>query len=137
MKSRKLLLSLAVFFLVGAFAPAKATPFVEGEGEEGTEPTITGWHQIGPNNVAGRVRTLMFDKFNDDVIYACSPSGGLFVSVNDGNISQMCVFAEDEELAVEEPLKAIDVMKTESFMLEQEKAFILNQKLVKNISKQV
>ncbi len=85
MKSRKLLLSLAVFFLVGAFAPAKATPFVEGEGEEGTEPTITGWHQIGPNNVAGRVRTLMFDKFNDDVIYACSPSGGLFVSVNDGN----------------------------------------------------
>ncbi len=85
MKSRKLLLSLAVFFLVGAFAPAKATPFVEGEGEEGTEPTITGWHQIGPNNVAGRVRTLMFDKFNDGVIYACSPSGGLFVSVNDGN----------------------------------------------------
>lgn len=85
MKSRKLLLSLAVFFLVGAFAPAKATPFVEGEGEETTDPVITGWHQIGPNNVAGRVRTIMFDKFNDGVIYACSPAGGLFVSVNDGN----------------------------------------------------
>lgn len=95
MKSRKLLLSLAVFFLVGAFAPAKATPFVEGEGE-GAEPTITGWHQIGPNNVAGRVRTLMFDKFNDDVIYACSPSGGLFVSVNDGNNWQEIPLGEGE-----------------------------------------
>ena len=31
--------------------------------------------------------------------------------------SQMCVFAEDEELAVEEPLKAIDVMKMESFVM--------------------
>lgn len=96
MKSRKLLLSLAVFFLVGAFAPAKATPFVEGEGDEGTEPAITGWHQIGPNNVAGRVRTLMFDKFNDGVIYACSPTGGLFVSVNDGNNWQEIPLGEGE-----------------------------------------
>ena len=96
MKSRKLLLSLAVFFLVGAFAPAKATPFVEGEGEETTDPVITGWHQIGPNNVAGRVRTIMFDKFNDGVIYACSPAGGLFVSVNDGNNWQEIPLGNDE-----------------------------------------
>lgn len=85
MKSRKLLLGLAVFFLVGAFASAKATPVVMTEGEEVTDSTIVGWHQIGPDNVAGRVRTIMFDKFNDGVIYACSPTGGLFVSVNDGN----------------------------------------------------
>ena len=84
MKSRKLLLGLAVFFLVGAFAPAKATPIATAEGEGDTNQVITGWHQIGPNNVAGRVRTIMFDKFNDNVIYACSPAGGLFVSVNDG-----------------------------------------------------
>jgi hypothetical protein len=85
MKSRKLLLSLAVFFLVGAFASAKASPIAIAEGEEVTDSTLTGWHQIGPNNVAGRVRTIMFDKFNDGVIYACSPTGGLFISVNDGN----------------------------------------------------
>ena len=96
MKSRKLLLSLAVFFLVGAFAPAKATPITAVEGEEVVDSTITGWHQIGPNNVAGRVRTIMFDKFNDGVIYACSPAGGLFVSVNDGNNWQEIPLGEGE-----------------------------------------
>lgn len=36
MKSRKLLLSLAVFFLVGAFVPTKASSLMysEGEGED-------------------------------------------------------------------------------------------------------
>ncbi len=95
MKSRKLLLSLAVFFLVGAFASAKATPVSMTEGEEITDP-IVGWHQIGPDNVAGRVRTIMFDKFNDGVIYACSPTGGLFVSVNDGNNWQEIALGEGE-----------------------------------------
>ncbi len=95
MKSRKLLLSLAVFFLVGAFASAKATPVSIAEGEEITDP-IVGWHQIGPDNVAGRVRTIMFDKFNDGVIYACSPTGGLFVSVNDGNNWQEIALGEGE-----------------------------------------
>lgn len=84
MKSRKLLLSLAVFLLFGAFASANANPVVMTEGEEITDSTIVGWHQIGPDNVAGRVRTILFDKFNDGVIYACSPAGGLFISVNDG-----------------------------------------------------
>ncbi len=96
MKSRKLLLSLAVFFLVGAFAPAKATPTTAVEGEEVTDPIVTGWHQIGPNNVAGRVRTIMFDKFNEGVIYACSPAGGLFISVNDGNNWQEIPLGEGE-----------------------------------------
>ncbi len=96
MKSRKLLLSLAVFFLVGAFAPAKATPTTAVEGEEVTDPIVTGWHQIGPNNVAGRVRTIMFDKFNEGVIYACSPTGGLFISVNDGSNWQEIPLGEGE-----------------------------------------
>ena len=69
MKSRKLLLSLAVFFLVGAFAPMKASPVVATDGEN-DEPEAKGWVSIGPDNVAGRVRAIIFDKFNDGVMYA-------------------------------------------------------------------
>ena len=84
MKSRKLLLSLAVFFLVGAFTPTKASPVATFEGEdEVVEPK--GWVSIGPDNVAGRVRTIMFDKHNDGVMFAGSTGGGLFISVNNGN----------------------------------------------------
>ncbi len=86
MKSRKLLLGLAVFFLVGAFAPMKASPNVATEGEEGTETVApAGWVSIGPNNVSGRVRALIYDRFQEGVMYAGGVGGGLFVSVNGGN----------------------------------------------------
>lgn len=85
MKSRKLLLSLAVFFLVGAFAPMKASSVTTIDGEEGNEgQEAAGWVPIGPNNISGRVRALVFDRFNDNVMYA-GTVGGLFVSVNGGN----------------------------------------------------
>ncbi|MGM9819204.1 MAG: T9SS type A sorting domain-containing protein [Candidatus Onthomorpha sp.] len=85
MKSRKLLLSLAVFFLVGAFVPTKASSVIYSEGEgEDNQPEARGWVSIGPNNVAGRVRAIMFDKYNDGVMYAASVGGGLYVSVNNG-----------------------------------------------------
>lgn len=83
MKSRKLLLSLAVFFLVGVFVPTYASPVFGTEGEE-ENPVKEGWTSIGPNNVSGRVRSIIFDKFNDGVMYAGGVGGGLFVSVNDG-----------------------------------------------------
>ena len=85
MKSRKLLLSLAVFFLVGAFVPTKASSLMYSEGEgEDNQPEARGWVSIGPDNVAGRVRAIMFDKYNDGVMYAASVGGGLYVSVNNG-----------------------------------------------------
>lgn len=49
------------------------------------EPQQPGyWFNIGPSNVSGRVTTLMYDKFNTDVVYAGTAGGGLFVSVNKG-----------------------------------------------------
>lgn len=99
MKSRKLLLSLAVFFLVGAFAPMKASPVVATEGEN-DEPEAKGWVSIGPDNVAGRVRAIIFDKFNDGVMYAGSVGGGLFVSVNGGNNWREIDFSNGQCFAV-------------------------------------
>lgn len=99
MKSRKLLLSLAVFFLVGAFAPMKASPVVATDGEN-DEPEAKGWVSIGPDNVAGRVRAIIFDKFNDGVMYAGSVGGGLFVSVNGGNNWREIDFSNGQCFAV-------------------------------------
>ncbi len=99
MKSRKLLLSLAVFFLVGAFAPMKANPVVATDGEN-DEPEAKGWVSIGPDNVAGRVRAIIFDKFNDGVMYAGSVGGGLFVSVNGGNNWREVDFSNGQCFAV-------------------------------------
>lgn len=99
MKSRKLLLSLAVFFLVGAFAPMKASPVVATDGEN-DEPEAKGWVSIGPDNVAGRVRAIVFDKFNDGVMYAGSVGGGLFVSVNGGNNWREIDFSNGQCFAV-------------------------------------
>ncbi|MDR1005632.1 MAG: T9SS type A sorting domain-containing protein [Bacteroidales bacterium] len=42
------------------------------------------WIQLGPDNVSGRVRSVIFDKFNDGVMYAGGVAGGFFISVNDG-----------------------------------------------------
>ena len=99
MKSRKLLLSLAVFFLVGAFAPMKASPVVATDGEN-DEPEAKGWVSRGPDNVAGRVRAIIFDKFNDGVMYAGSVGGGLFVSVNGGNNWREIDFSNGQCFAV-------------------------------------
>ncbi|MEE1189728.1 MAG: T9SS type A sorting domain-containing protein [Bacteroidales bacterium] len=101
MKSRKLLLSLAVFFLVGAFVPTKASPIMSTEGEGDSEqPEARGWVSVGPNNISGRVRTIVFDKFNDGVMFAGSAGGGLFISVNNGNNWREIDFSNGESYAV-------------------------------------
>lgn len=101
MKSRKLLLSLAVFFLVGAFVPTKASPIMSTEGEGDSEqPEARGWVSVGPNNISGRVRTIVFDKFNDGVMFAGSAGGGLFISVNNGNNWKEIDFSNGECYAV-------------------------------------
>lgn len=38
------------------------------------------WVQMGPDNVGGRTRAILVDKFNPNTVYAGSVAGGLFVS---------------------------------------------------------
>lgn len=40
------------------------------------------WTQMGPDNVGGRTRALLVDKFNPNIVYAGSVAGGLFVSTD-------------------------------------------------------
>jgi hypothetical protein len=42
------------------------------------------WELLGPTNVGGRTRAMMFDQSNPDRVYAGSVSGGLFFSDNGG-----------------------------------------------------
>ena len=77
MKNRKLLLSVLLLAIIGMMANTalSAAPY--------TSVGTDGWTEIGPNNVAGRARAVIFDKFNDGVMYA-GTVGGLYVSVNYG-----------------------------------------------------
>ncbi|MDR0789982.1 MAG: T9SS type A sorting domain-containing protein [Bacteroidales bacterium] len=44
----------------------------------------TEWLKLGPENIGGRVRSIVFDRFNGDVMYAGGVAGGFFISVNNG-----------------------------------------------------
>lgn len=48
------------------------------------EQQQSNWLNIGPNNISGRVTSLLYDKFNKGVVYAGTAGGGLFISVNGG-----------------------------------------------------
>lgn len=43
------------------------------------------WLEMGPDNIGGRVRAIVFDKKHVNVIYAAGVSGGIFKSTNGGN----------------------------------------------------
>ena len=43
------------------------------------------WEELGPDNIGGRTRAILFDKNNPDKIFAGSVSGGLWVSTNGGS----------------------------------------------------
>lgn len=43
------------------------------------------WTELGPDNVGGRVRAIVFDKKNQNVIYAGGVSGGIFKSTDGGS----------------------------------------------------
>jgi len=50
-------------------------------------PNKTGalnWHSIGPTNQGGRVRSIIFDKSNSQVMYAGAVSGGIWKTTNGG-----------------------------------------------------
>ena len=40
------------------------------------------WAQMGPDNVGGRTRAVLVDKYNSNIVYAGSIGGGLFVSTD-------------------------------------------------------
>ncbi|PJF32829.1 MAG: hypothetical protein CUN57_03850, partial [Phototrophicales bacterium] len=42
------------------------------------------WDELGPDNVGGRTRALLYDKNNPNVIYAGAVSGGLWKSTTGG-----------------------------------------------------
>jgi photosystem II stability/assembly factor-like uncharacterized protein len=43
------------------------------------------WENMGPSNIAGRTRAILFDRNNPSIMFAGSVSGGLFKSTNGGN----------------------------------------------------
>ncbi|MBC7865655.1 MAG: T9SS type A sorting domain-containing protein [Bacteroidia bacterium] len=42
------------------------------------------WEEMGPDNVGGRCRAVLIDKFNTNRLFAGGVSGGLFMSTNSG-----------------------------------------------------
>ena len=43
------------------------------------------WEEMGPNNIAGRVRAILVDKNNTNILYAGGVSGGLWKSTTGGS----------------------------------------------------
>ena len=72
MKNRSLLLGLVVLFLT-----CFGLNSVNAQSNDQ-------WISLGPDNVGGRTRAIIFDRFNDDVMYSGGVAGGLFISVNSG-----------------------------------------------------
>lgn len=72
MKNRKLLLGLVILLL-------SCIGLNSANAQKNDE-----WISLGPNNVSGRSRTIIFDRFNNNVMYSGGVAGGLFISVNNG-----------------------------------------------------
>lgn len=76
MKNRKLLLKVLLLTVITVISNvAVSSPY--------TNFGVEGWTEIGPDNLSGRARAAIFDKFNDGVLYV-GTVGGLYVSVNYG-----------------------------------------------------
>src|SRR5947207_10927943 len=65
-----------------ATMPHYATVRDEG-GRAHTEGTSS-WQFLGPGNIGGRTRALVFDPSNDNTMYAAGVSGGIWKSTNGG-----------------------------------------------------
>jgi photosystem II stability/assembly factor-like uncharacterized protein len=49
-----------------------------------TEAIGLNWENLGPNNIGGRTRAILFDKDNPSTVFTGGVSGGLFKSTNGG-----------------------------------------------------
>lgn len=55
------------------------------------------WVELGPTNIGGRCRAIIFDKTNPEIMYAGGVSGGLWKSTTSGNSWKQIKFAGDSE----------------------------------------
>lgn len=85
MKNRTLLLGL-VFLFLSCFG-ANAI----------NAQTSDQWISLGPNNVSGRSRAVIFDRFNNDIMYSGGVAGGLFISVNNGKNWQEIILGDGQQ----------------------------------------
>ncbi len=49
------------------------------------DPVVANWQWLGPGNVGGRTRRLVFDPDDPSIMFAAGVSGGLWKTVNGGN----------------------------------------------------
>ncbi|MFA7082098.1 MAG: T9SS type A sorting domain-containing protein [Bacteroidales bacterium] len=88
MKNRKLLFGLVILFLSCI-------------GLNSVNAQTNEWISLGPDNVSGRSRTIIFDRFNNDIMYSGGVAGGLFVSVNNGkNWQEISLVDGQQNLAI-------------------------------------
>ncbi|MFH1419953.1 MAG: hypothetical protein ABII12_16895, partial [Planctomycetota bacterium] len=45
---------------------------------------VQGWNALGPGNIGGRTRAIVFDPQNPDIMYAAGVAGGIWKSTNGG-----------------------------------------------------
>ncbi|MFA6704983.1 MAG: T9SS type A sorting domain-containing protein [Bacteroidales bacterium] len=85
MKNRKLLFGLVILFLscIGLNSV--------------NAQTNDQWISLGPNNVSGRSRTIIFDRFNNNIMYSGGVAGGLFISVNNGKNWQEITLGDGQQ----------------------------------------
>ncbi|MDR0970804.1 MAG: hypothetical protein LBM25_00255, partial [Bacteroidales bacterium] len=85
MRHKKLLFGLLFSIILGfAFNGANAQSQEE-------------WIALGPDNVSGRSRAIIFDRFNPNVLYSGGVAGGLFISVNNGKNWQEISLSSDNQ----------------------------------------
>lgn len=81
MENRKFILGLFLLAFLGVLSASTLSAKTFSEDEPSTSSE---WTMVGPNNISGRVRTAIFDRYNYGVVYAGTVAG-LYVSVDNGN----------------------------------------------------
>lgn len=62
-------------------------------GKKSANASDFNWVELGPDNVGGRTRALIYDKFNPAIMYAGGVSGGLWKSVTGGQSWNKVIFS--------------------------------------------
>lgn len=83
---RILLLSTAILLSITSFAGKDKSKKGKTEKAANTSALSLTWQEMGPNNIAGKIKAILIDKNNSQRYYAASASGGLWVT-NDGGSS--------------------------------------------------